>query len=219
MAIKNISYCPDYSKLSTRLKYGDRINHGHKFERDLRALLANYGIVTSPTGRDLLSPEFQSGLNQLNDPTSKFLRYFPDLAGRLPNRGGSFLIEAKSVLTTSGNYSINLASYVTQRDLVLNSNPLNSLKILYIFPPPIRGEDYKAEWVQTLHRAIIRQVSEQELLMTVRGSRRPYALLASNRLRPLSTVLRELIDPNHDQRVGDERVFKMEEYVNGLYGR
>lgn len=222
MARNNISCSPAISKRSPdthRLDYRARITKGHSFENELAEHLIGLGIITTPFGRALLSKEFQSDLEYLNDPTSAFLRYLPDLAGRLPNFGSSFLIEAKCVITSTGNYSINLSSYIMQRDLVLNYDPLNSLRILYVFTPPYQDGDYRACWIQNLHRAIIRQVSEPKLLTTVRGSRLPYALLDSDRLKPLSTVLSELIEPNHDQRVGDKRVFKIEEYVNGLYGR
>jgi len=219
MAIKNISYCPDNAKNPPKLKYGSRINHGHQFERDLRAVLLSYGIVTSPTGRALLSTEFQAGLNQLNDQTSKSLRFYPDLAGRLPNGGGCILIEAKSTLSETRNYAINTASYIYQRDLVLNSDPKDLLRLLYIFRPLNVGEDFRAEWVQNLHRAITKRVNDREVLRASLGSGSPYLLIAGNRLRTLSAVLRELIEPIQKHYHGDGRAFRKEEHVNGLYGR
>lgn len=218
MSNKRISYRTNYSTLppnTSRLDYGTRITHGHRFEKDLPAHLATFGIKTTPFGRALLSRDFQSELTFLNDGTSAFLRYLPDLAGRLPNRGSSFLIEAKSTLSTTGNYSINLTSYTMQRDLVQNYNPPYSLRILYIFPPPYQDEDYRADWVEHLHRAIFKQISEPELLKTAGGSRLPFALLAKDRLRPLAAVLNEFIG-NAQNTVN--KSFVKDEYENKLYG-
>ncbi|MGH7890495.1 MAG: hypothetical protein ACRENF_08100 [Thermodesulfobacteriota bacterium] len=164
----------------------------------------NFGILTSPFGRALLSKELQVGLNNLDDRTSSFLRYMPDLAGQLPNWGGCILIEAKSAQSKTGNYSINIKSYVFQQDLVLNSKPDDPLKLLYVFRPFNGVRDYRAEWVQNLHRAIIRKVQNREMLRTSRGSGRPYMLIAGNKLRPLSTVLSELINSNQKQYLGNE---------------
>lgn len=179
--------------------FRSRIQKGCEFEKELSRHLKQFGIVIGALGQEFLSDGLKAGIRYLTDATSLFIRFLPDLIAILPDDGGAVLIEVKSTLSRTGNFSVNIASYNFQRDLVINSGPDDPLKLLYIFPPLGVDEDYRAEWVQYLPRAIIRQVINREMLSTSRGSGRPYVLLSGNKLRTLSEVLNELIDSNQMQ--------------------
>lgn len=200
-----------------RLDYDRRVFYGHRFERELAAYLSSFNIDTAPFGQDLLLPNFKAKLRLLEDSTSKLIRYTPDLIALLPDQKGSFLIEAKSAITTTGFYSINVDSYTLQRKLVSDFNPPNTLRILYIFPAIELGEDYRAEWVQDLHRAISKKIIDPEKLKAAEGSQRPFALVSKDKLKPLTEVLKELTKVK--ELHGAVKPFDGNEYRNALYGR
>lgn len=137
---------------------------------------------------DLYSREQQRELIGLNDPTSRHIRFMPDLICPIPSRRISILIDCKSTMTQTENYSVCLDSYN-----VLCEWAYRGEKILFVFPSSDPFSGYRAEWAENLEHAIVRKVTDPATLKRANGSGRPFILISKNKLRSLRDIMSELL--------------------------
>lgn len=161
--------------------FRDRLVQGHRFEDQVRHTLWLNGFKSYRFGSDLLSKPAKDILIRLDDPTSSFARYLPDLIVTIKVRG-SFLVECKFADPDKENVAIELGSWTA-------SDSLTKLGIrVLVVCPGNEDEGLRAEWFDRLRvvKSYPRPPREN-----CNGSGRGFVTVARSKMRRLSEVLGE----------------------------
>lgn len=92
--------------------FEDRLNHAVSWENEVRERLEQIGFITNKYGQGVqLEPEFRNAIRRMNaNLTAQFVRYLPDWVVAIKDKS-CYLVEAKSDMSNTPNYSYECASY------------------------------------------------------------------------------------------------------------
>lgn len=161
-----------------------RLVQGQSFEDRVRHTLWLSGYKAYRFGSDLLAKTAKDRLVQLDDPTSSFARYLPDLIVTVDGRG-SFLVECKFAEPDKENVAIELGSWTASGALMKLG-----IRVLVVCPGN-ENEGLRAEWFDRLR--VVKSYPRPPR-MNCNGSGKGFVTVARSGMRGLAGVMKEFKD-------------------------
>lgn len=164
------------------MTFEDRLSHALEWEIQVRDALNEIGFLTNPYGQGVqLDPEFRNAIRRMNsNKTAVFVRYLPDWIVAMKNKA-CYLVEAKSTMSSTPNYSYELASHRIGMDL-----HSIGVDVIVVF------SEWRASFV---HDLLFVRKFEGDQLNYVKGSRTPFGLIRKESV-PSFTEFFESLQPS-----------------------